>query len=117
MRFISTRVHGFLDYSVGALLGAAPWLLGFDRRKAEGRVPIALGAGAMAYSLFTDYELGVVRALPMPVHLGMDTMSGILLAGSPWLFGFHKRVRAPHLILGLTEIAVAALTRTEPEKR
>ena len=29
MRFIPTRIHGVLDYAVGVLLVAAPWLFGF----------------------------------------------------------------------------------------
>ena len=28
---LSTRAHGYLDYSLSALLIAAPWLLGFAR--------------------------------------------------------------------------------------
>jgi hypothetical protein len=31
----------------------------------------------------TDYELGIVRLLPMLVHLALDAMSGALLAASP----------------------------------
>jgi hypothetical protein len=35
MRMIPTRVHGVLDYLVGALLVAAPWLFDFNRGGAE----------------------------------------------------------------------------------
>jgi hypothetical protein len=28
MRFIPTRIHGFLDYAVGVLLIVVPWLFG-----------------------------------------------------------------------------------------
>ncbi len=58
MRFIPTRVHGLLDYVVGMLLIAAPWVFNFDRGGAETWVPVALGVGALVYSLFTDHELG-----------------------------------------------------------
>ena len=114
MRFIPTRIHGFLDYSVGLLLIAAPWLLGFSRGGAETWVPVLLGAGAIAYSLMTDYELGAVRRLSMGTHLWMDGLSGILLAASPWLFGFAEYVWAPHLIIGLVEIGAALTTETRP---
>lgn len=73
MRFIPTRIHGVLDYLVGALLIAAPWLLNFDRGGAETWVPVILGVGALLYSLFTDYELGLVRRLSMSTHLGLET--------------------------------------------
>jgi SPW repeat len=117
MRFIPTRVHGMLDYSMGALLIIAPWLLGFAAGGAETWVPVILGAGAIVYSLFTDYELGLVRRIPMGTHLGLDLGSGALLAVSPWLFGFADLVYLPHLILGLLEIGAALTTRTTPEDR
>lgn len=117
MRFIPTNIHGVLDYLVGALLIAAPWLLGFDRGGAETIVPVVLGAGTILYSLFTDYELSAVRRIPMPVHLMLDFGSGVLLALSPWVFGFADHVRDPHLLIGLFEIGAALTTRTRPAER
>ena len=114
MRFIPTSVHGVLDYLVGALLIAAPWLFNFARGGAETWVPVILGAGALLYSLFTNYELGVVRRISMPTHLGLDAASGLLLAISPWLFGFSDFVFWPHLILGVFEIVAALTTKTAP---
>jgi hypothetical protein len=66
-------------------------------------------------SLLTDYELGVVRMIPMPVHLGFDVAAGLLLAVSPWLFGFADRVWVPYVVFGLAEIAAGLMTRTVPE--
>jgi SPW repeat-containing protein len=114
MRVISTRVHGMLDYLVGALLIAAPWLFDFNRGGAETWVPVILGAAAIVYSLFTDYELGAVRRIPMPTHLMLDLGSGLLLAVSPWLFGFSDYVWAPHLVVGLIEIGTSLMTRPVP---
>ncbi len=114
MRFIPTRIHGILDYVVGALLVVSPWLFDFDFGGAETWLPIILGAGAIAYSLITDYELGLVPKLSMRTHLTLDLVSGILLALSPWIFGFADRVVAPHLLIGLFEIAAALTTVTSP---
>src|SRR4028118_1764701 len=99
LRVIPTRVHGVLDYLTGSALLAAPGLLGI---KDDPRAALTLrlaGAGATAYSLLTDYELGLVRSIPMPAHLALDAMSGALLASSPWLLGFAAtgtRPRPPH---------------------
>lgn len=114
MRFIPTHVHGYLDYLVGILLIAAPWLFGFAEGGAETWIPVILGAGAILYSLFTDYELGLVRQISMPVHLGLDAGSGVLLAISPWLFGFADLVWIPHVVVGLIEIGTAMTTETHP---
>lgn len=115
MRFIPTRVHGMLDYLVGVILIASPWIFGFADEGAAAWVPVILGAGAILYSLVTDYELGVKRLIPTSMHLMLDAGSGLLLAASPWLFGFADEVWAPHVVLGIFEIGAALMTRTEPE--
>jgi len=114
MRFIPARIHGWLDYFVGALLIASPWLLGFASNGAETWIPVILGSGVILYSLFTAYEMGAVRAISMPVHLGLDIAGGIFLAASPWLFGFAEFVWVPHVVIGLVEIGTALMTQTRP---
>jgi hypothetical protein len=114
MGILSTRVHGFMDYAVGLLLIASPYLFGFATGGPKQWLPMVLGAGAIGYSLMTRYELGAIRVIPMPVHLGLDVASGVLLAASPWLFGFAGEVFWPHLIIGLVETGTAAMTQTRP---
>jgi hypothetical protein len=111
---LPTRVHGMLDYLLGALLIAAPWLFGFAAGGAEQWVPVALGAGVLLYSAFTDYELGLVKKLQMPAHLLLDAVGGLLLAASPWMFGFDERVWMPHVVIGAIEIVIVAITNTVP---
>jgi hypothetical protein len=110
MRFISTKVHGVLDYLMGVLLIASPWIFDFARGGAETWVPVVLGAGAIVYSLFTDYEYSISRKLSMGTHLTLDLLSGIFLAASPWIFGFADYVYLPHLILGILEIGASLMT-------
>lgn len=114
MRFIPTRVHGMLDYLMGVVLIAAPWIFGFSGGGAKTWLPVILGAGVILYSLLTDYELGVIRAVPMPAHLVLDAAGGALLAVSPGLFGFSNDVWVPHLVLGVLEIGAALMTQTTP---
>src|SRR5512133_4181406 len=93
MRFIPTKFHAPLDYIVGVALIAAPWIFQFSEHTAATVVPVVLGIGLIAYSLLTDYELGVWKVAPMAVHNLIDVAAGTLLALSPWLFGFAGRVR------------------------
>lgn len=111
MQVISTRTHGILDYVVGVLLIAAPWLFGFATGGIEQWLPVILGLLLIASSLMTDYELSVAKLIPMPVHLGMDMAMGALLAVSPWLFGFADVIVWPHLVIGIMEIGVACITQ------
>lgn len=115
MRFLPTRIHGYLDYLLGVLLIVAPWLFGFaGAGGAETWIPVILGIVLIVYSLFTDYELGVRRAIPMSTHLWLDAIGGIFLAVSPWLFGFSDLVWAPHLVVGLIELVVSLVTHVVP---
>ena len=88
MRFIPTRLHAPLDYIVGVVLVAAPWIFQFSGDAAATAVSIVLGVGLIAYSLFTNYELGVWKVAPMAVHNLIDVVAGGFLAASPWIFGF-----------------------------
>lgn len=115
MKIVARRIHGMLDYFVGIGLIFAPHIFGFATGGPEQAVPVFLGATAIIYSLFTNYELGAVKLLPFRAHLGLDLVHGIVLASSPWVFGFAERVWVPHLILGCVELAVVSLSRTAPD--
>ena len=115
MRIIPTQVHGVLDYVTGGTLLCAPRLLGLGDVPASARVLRLAGGGAALYSSLTDYEFGVVKLVPMPLHLALDAASGAFLASSPWLLGFARegaRYWLPHVVVGATEMLVAATTRT-----
>jgi hypothetical protein len=114
MKIISTKVHGVLDYIVGVLLIAAPWIFNFAGGGAETWVPVILGAGAIVYSLLTNYEMRLSKTLSMKTHLTLDMLSGILLAASPWIFGFSDIVYVPHLVFGILELGVVLITDPLP---
>ena len=113
---IPTRVHGIIDYVVGLLLIAAPYIFGFADGGAAQWTPTILGVSAIVYSLLTDYELAIARLIPMPVHLGLDMASGALLAVSPWLFGFSHVIWWPHVLVGAMEIVIPMLTSRHPRR-
>lgn len=112
---IPTKTHGIIDYIVAVLLIVAPYLFGFANGGAAQWVPMLLGASIIVYSLLTRYELSVAKLIPMPVHLGIDALGGILLIASPWLFGFADLIWWPHVLVGIAEIAVVAMSRRHPE--
>jgi hypothetical protein len=116
MRFIPTRLHGPLDYIVGAVLVAAPWIFQFSGDAAATAVSVVLGVGLIAYSLFTNYELGVWKVAPMAVHNLIDVVAGALLAVSPWIFGFADKGAnywLPFVVIGVAAIFLGLTTKQQ----
>jgi hypothetical protein len=114
-RPITSRLHGLLDYPAGALLIAAPFLLGAsDAGEAAVAVPVTVGGLILLQALITDYEYSVENALPLPLHLAADVVAGLVLAASPWLFGFADDGLGfwlPYLLAGLALTAAGLLTQ------
>jgi hypothetical protein len=116
MRFIPTKLHAPLDYIVGALLIAAPWIFQFSEDGAATAISVVLGIGLIAYSLFTNYELGVWKVAPMAVHNLIDIVAGALLALSPWLFGFADEGAnywVPFVVIGVAAIFLGLTTKQQ----
>lgn len=114
MRIISTRIHGYLDYLSGFAL-ILPWILGY--RGMPALILSLSGLVIIVYSIMTNYEMGAIKAISMPVHLIIDFMSGAFLIAAPWLFHLSDTVRTPFLIIGVFEMLVALLTKLKPPGR
>ena len=119
VRVIPTRAHGALDYLVGLVLIAAPWIFQFNDVESAKWTAIGVGAAMIVSAAMTNYELGLVRLRPRPVHLVVDALLGIFLVASPWLLGFADEgtnAWLPHVLVGLAELVVVALSRPWPER-
>ena len=118
MKTIPTYIHGVLDYVVGLALLLAPNLFGFaDEGGAAVMVPRVIGVMILGMAVLTRYELGLFKLIPMPVHLVIDYVVPLILAASPWLFGFNEFVYLPHLILGILELGAVWMTDPNPARR
>ena len=118
MRIIPTIVHGIADYILGVFLLVLPNIFGFaDLGGPAVWIPRILGIIDLLQSLATNYELGVLKILPMKVHLMNDYVVSVFFAISPWLFGFSHRsanVWVPFLVIGVLVFVVSLMTRTHP---
>jgi hypothetical protein len=114
MRFIATRVHGVADYFTALVIGALPWWSGNYRGGAETWIPVAVGSVILLLAAITDFAPSVVPIVPMSAHLGVEVMSGLLLASAPWLFRFADLGFKSYLVLGALEVGLALSTRTAP---
>lgn len=115
MKIIPTKVHGVIDYLMVILLLALPRLLGWN-----GTVTLILtilAIGILVYSLITRYELSLFKLIPMPVHLILDGLGGLVLLGTALLVpNLVTSEIIVLIILAAGELVVTFLTQTAPRE-
>jgi len=112
VKMIPTRVHGVLDYLTAGTLLALPRMLGWSDRVT--RLMTGAAVGTLGYSLMTRYEMGLVKLLPMRMHLALDAMSGAAFCAAPWMLPDEPdEVKQALVGLGLFELVAALTSRTE----
>lgn len=113
-RFVRGRWHGLLDYGAAATLLLAPVILDLPSR--AGAVSLLAGALLSAYSLCTDYALGLVRVLSLRAHLALDLAAGVALLSAPFALDLGGLGRAYLLVMGLGVFVAVAVTDTDFEQ-
>ena len=121
MKIIPKFYHGVLDYLSGLLLFVAPNLLGFaDMGGAVAWVPRIVGFMILLQAIMTDYELGVMKIIPISMHLMTDYVVGVFMVAAPFLFGFYNDSRTATilmLMMGVIGLAVAFMTQPRGRPR
>jgi len=109
MTTINTKLHGILDYTLGIILLLSPWMFNYIRESsAEFWIPIITGAVAIAYTLFTDADFGIVRRIKLSNHFLLDLILGSFLVAAPKLFHYSGYVYLlPYLWIGLLKIFIS----------
>lgn len=117
MKIIPAFVHGIADYIGGIALLAAPNIFGFaEVGGAAVWIPRIIGVIVLLQSICTNYEVGLIKVLPMKMHLMNDYIASIFLAASPWLFGFNdgpSNVWMPHVVVGVMVFVLTLMTRSD----
>lgn len=117
MKIVSTTNHARIDYLTGLFFMSSPWILGFKESVAATWIMLLVGLAALIMSLFTNYEGGMVRSIPMRIHLTVDIFMAAFLASSPWLFGFAEQVFLPQLMMGLFQVLISLVTSKYPAEQ
>jgi uncharacterized membrane protein YtjA (UPF0391 family) len=119
MKVVPKFYHGILDYLCGLLLLIAPNILGFSGVGGTAAwVPRIVGLLIVLQAMTTDYELGLMKIIPISMHLMTDYVVGIFMVLSPFLFGFYNDSGAATiLMIAMGLVAVAAAYMTQPRGR
>src|SRR5690606_41867313 len=83
---ISTQGHAFLDYLLAFTLLIAPWFFDFTEDSTGKTLCFLAGALIVVMNLFSKHELGIVRLIPMSIHLNMDVLFGLFLILCVFIF-------------------------------
>ncbi len=112
MKIINTKLHGILDYSIMLAL-TIPWLVNYYTKSGDTWVFAALGGLIGLYSLTTDYEFGLLKLLPMKVHLFFDVFIAIFLIITPWFFQIDHYYFYWPVFLGASILLVAIFSSSK----
>ncbi|KQS37007.1 hypothetical protein ASG14_08240 [Pedobacter sp. Leaf194] len=112
MSIIPRKLHGIIDYVWTTVMFEMPFLLGFASVTPAAACFFIAALSTLIISLFTNYEVGVWKRLPMAFHLDMDMALGLTLAISPWLFDFYQQVFWPHVLMGVFAIVAGFVSES-----
>jgi hypothetical protein len=113
---ISTRTHSAIDYAWMSMAASVPRTAGVS--DATTRLVRSAGAAAGITAMLTDYEAGMLRLLPMRVHLAFDFLMGAALVLSPFVLRrSNRRSAAVSVALGAVACLASLLTETKERTR
>lgn len=115
-RFVTRKLHAYIDYPVAFGLIAMPFLLGLGSSHPFAfTLSVLTGVAALALTVLTDHETGLVKILPYSLHLAVDGAVGVVFVAAPFLLGFAGLDAAYYWIIGATVLAVVGLHRPAPQ--
>ncbi|UFI02464.1 hypothetical protein [Roseibium aggregatum] len=114
VRFVTKTMHAYLDYPVAIGLIALPVFLDLGQSN-----PIAFwlsfltGFAALALTILTDHQTGIIRILPYSVHLAVDFAVGIVFLAAPIALGFTGLDFAYYLVNAIAVLTVVSLAKPQ----
>jgi hypothetical protein len=120
---MSLRTHAFLDYIGGAILILSPFVSGFADLDIARNVTVLSGFILILYSLFTNYEGGMLKILPLGVHMTFDVILGAFIFMAPWILNYRDFLTLGqeylHYALGIGAFLLVAFSheKTEADRR
>jgi hypothetical protein len=118
IRFVTRKIHAFLDYPVAFALIGLPFLLGLGASNPLALwLSVATGVAAFVLTVLTDHETGIIRVVPYSLHVAVDFMVGLVFVAAPFLFGFSGLDAWFYWLNGAAVLSVIALSRPLSEAR
>ena len=110
-------LHGLVEYAAAILLIVAPFLFGFESDAATA-ISIVIGVAVLIVAASTEGPTGLVKVIPVAIHVVLDIVVAGVLIAAPFLFGFSNE-SAPtafFIALGVVHLLLTIATRFLPER-
>ncbi len=114
MKFITKRIHAFLDYPVAIALIVLPFALGLGSSNPIAlQLSVATGIAAFLLTLLTDHHLGAFRVISYKMHLIVDFVVAIVFILAPFIFSFEGIDAYYYWINGAAVLSVVSLHKPD----
>lgn len=108
MKFLTPRVHGYLDYLTVAIFLIAPFALGLEGLSAA--ISYALAVIHFLMTVLTDFSLGFAKMIHFKKHGWIETVVGPILLFLPFIVGLYETARIFYITMGASIIIVSLIT-------
>lgn len=81
---LSSKIHGILDYVTVVFLLSAPPL--FDMMSVAATFTYALGIVHLVLTIFTRFELGIIKLVPLKIHGFIEILVAVALVAVAFFF-------------------------------
>jgi len=98
--FKKIKLHNYVDYILGLLLVAAPFIFQMKIESIESKIIVTTGLAVIFVNVITSHKLGLAKIISKKMHHKIDLFLGWFLVVSPLLFGFFGSIVFPHFLLG-----------------
>lgn len=114
MKFVTKRIHAFLDYPVAVALIVLPFILGLGTSNPLALyLSVATGVAALILTLLTDHHLGVIRIVSYKAHLIVDFLVAIVFLLAPFALSFEGLDAYYYWVNGAAVFTVVSLHKAE----
>lgn len=115
MKFVTKRIHAFLDYPVAIALIILPFLLSLGSSNPLAfQLSVATGIAAFVLTLLTNHHLGVFKVVSYKMHLIVDFLVAVVFILAPFIFSFEGIDAYYYFINGAAVLIVVSMHKSEP---
>ena len=115
MKFITKRIHAFLDYPVAIALIVLPFLLGLGESNPLAlQLSVVTGIAAFILTVLTNHHLGIFPVISYQIHLIVDFSVAVVFILAPFVLGFEGIDAYYYWLNGAAVLTVVSLHKPEP---